>query len=84
MITINSTKDKGYIIFEAASANITPAMITDEQKVARFVAQLQEAEEPNRNNRIYSKNAIDGAIKHYSVQEKLKTKTLYGRLCPSL
>lgn len=71
-------KGKGYIITESASNNITPSMIVEKPNSVKFVAEIQEAEAPNRNKRIYSKLAIDEAIKHYTIQEKLKNKALYG------
>lgn len=73
-----STKGKGYLITEAASTGITPRVIQEEDQTTKFIAEIQEAEAPNRNGRIYSKEALDAAIRHYSIQEKLKAKALYG------
>lgn len=73
-----STKGKGYLITEAASTGITPRVIQEEEQTTKFIAEIQEAEAPNRNGRIYSKEALDAAIRHYSIQEKLKAKALYG------
>lgn len=74
-----STKGKGYLITEAASTGITPRVIQEEDQTTKFIAEIQEAETPNRNGRIYSKEALDAAIRHYSIQEKLKAKALYGK-----
>lgn len=41
----------------------------------RFIATLQEANKPNRNGRIYTKEAIDAALKHPLIQEKLRTRS---------
>ena len=71
-----STKGKGYLITEAASTGITPRIVHDSEVTTKFVAEIQEAEAPNRNGRIYSKEALDSAIRHYSIQEKLKNKAL--------
>ena len=60
-------KGKGFIITESASNNITPSMIVEKPNSVKFVAEIQEAEAPNRNKRIYSKLAIDEAIKHSTV-----------------
>lgn len=77
-MSYTNTKGKGYIIYEAASNSLTPTLISEQPKFLKFTAELQEAETPNRNRRIYSKEAIDSGIKHYTVQEKLRTKTFYG------
>ena len=78
------TSKRGYLIIESALNETDPIILSEEQNTIRFKAQLQEAEMPNRNRRVYSKDAIDGAIKHYSVQEKMKYKAFYGRVCPSI
>jgi hypothetical protein len=41
-------------------------------------ANLQGANEVNRNNRRYSKNVLQEAINTPYIQERLKSKTLYG------
>lgn len=71
-----STKGKGYLITEAATTGISPRIVHDSEVTTKFVAEIQEAEAPNRNGRIYSKEALDSAIRHYSIQEKLKNKAL--------
>lgn len=76
------TSKRGYLIIESALNEMDPVILSEEQNTIRFKAQLQEAEMPNRNRRIYSKDAIDNAIKHYSVQEKMKYKAFYGRVLP--
>lgn len=52
--------------------------MSESNNVTKFVAEIQEAEAPNRNRRIYSKEALESAIMHYSIQEKLKYKSLFG------
>lgn len=71
-----SIKGKGYLITEAATTGISPRIVHDSEVTTKFVAEIQEAEAPNRNGRIYSKEALDSAIRHYSIQEKLKNKSL--------
>lgn len=71
-----STKGKGYLITEAATTGISPRIVHDSEVTTKFVAEIQEAEAPNRNGRIYSKEALDSAIRHYGIQEKLKNKAL--------
>lgn len=61
-----STKGKGYLITEAATTGISPRIVHDSEVTTKFVAEIQEAEAPNRNGRIYSKEALDSAIRHYS------------------
>lgn len=76
-MTYVSTKGKGYLITEAATAVITPRVVQEDEQSTKFIAEIQEAEAPNRNGRIYSKEALDAAVRHYSIQEKLKAKALY-------
>lgn len=51
---------------------------TSKVDVTIFKTILQEAEKPNRNNRIYTKKAIDTALHRTIVQERLAHKTWYG------
>lgn len=39
---------------------------------------LQEADKPNRNGRVYTKNAIAKALRNPFIQEKLRKRTWYG------
>lgn len=51
---------------------------TSKVDVTIFKAILQEAEKPNRNNRIYTKKAIDEALNRTIIRERLAHKTWYG------
>jgi len=81
-IELLDTKDiQAYLITEETVAS-APDVMSDNSQSIKFTAELQEAERPNRNGRIYGKNIIDQALNHYSVQEKIKNKAFYGRLLP--
>lgn len=72
------TESKGIIIVESAEAPSAPSIVNQNLNTVKFEAELQEADAPNRNNRIYEKSAIDDALQYYTVKEKLKHKTFYG------
>jgi len=72
-----SNELKSYIISEAVVED-KPKIIDDSNGVVKFTAELQEAERPNRNGRIYGKQVINDALNHYSVKEKIQNKTFYG------
>jgi hypothetical protein len=46
--------------------------------IVSFEAVLQEANLPNRNNRIYPKTVLEAGIKSDFIQEKLRTNSLLG------
>jgi len=71
---------KGFIVVEDASTLATPTIIgTNSSKESiKFEAELQEAEAPNRNGRIYDFKAIDDALNYYTVKEKIKHKAFFG------
>jgi len=78
-------ESKGYIITEGSTTSSAPIITQENQNVVKFEAELQEADKPNRNGRIYDYTAINQALQYYAVQEKLKHKTFFGRqICPSL
>lgn len=68
---------RGYLLMES-SISSKPKVIQDTASSVTFVANLQESSAPNRNGRIYDKDALDNALRHYSVAEKLRHKTFYG------
>jgi len=43
-----------------------------------FIAVLQEADKPNRNGRIYSKDVLQKALQSAYIQERLATDSFYG------
>ena len=66
----------GFIIHETTFES-RPKVLDDNGKVARFECVLQDTS-PNRNKRIYRENVLNEAIRTPSVQERLRTRTLYG------
>ena len=66
-------RNVGYLILEAASERDIPTKVRDisrDEVVIETV--LQEAQVPNRNKRLYTKEAIESGIKNPMFQEKLK------------
>lgn len=77
-------KSDGFLILETSSIPSTPTIINNSDRSVIFEAQLQEAEQPNRNKRIYDKKALFEALQTDVIKEKISKKTMYGRFCPSL
>lgn len=68
---------KNCLIMESAISNpITNLKKTDH--TVEFTATLQEADEKNRNGRIYPREVLDEAIHTPYVQERLQSRTLFG------
>jgi hypothetical protein len=78
----NRTTD-GVILIENTSSSV-PTILTDNRQSITIEAELQEVNARNRNDRIYDDDAVWGALTGDMVQEKLRRKSFYGRLCPSL
>ena len=72
------------IIFYESEISSVPTILTDKRESIIIEAELQEVNAPNRNKRIYDEDAVWGALTGPIVQEKLRRKAFYGRLCPSL
>jgi len=68
----------GYVISEAQSEPSKPEIVSSDHKSLIIKANLQGANEVNRNNRRYGKNVLQEAINTPYIQERLKSKTLYG------
>lgn len=77
-------RSEGFLIVEQTSQTMIPNVINNKDTSITFECQLQEAEVPNRNKRIYSKDALFEALSSDVIKEKLNKGTFYGRLCPSL
>ena len=73
----------GMIFLETEFSSV-PTVLNDTRQSIVIEAELQEVNAPNRNNRIYDEDAVWGALMGSMVQEKMKRKAFYGRLCPSL
>jgi len=79
---------KNFIIQEAAYVSEPTKVHKTPLGTIRFIACLQEANAGNRNKRMYPKNVLEDGIHSTYIQERLRTKTLYGEaghpLDPSL
>jgi len=75
-----SNKTIGYVISESTGKHEKPKVIDESShdNIVTIKATLQEADEVNRNGRKYPKKVLDSGIKSDYIQERLKTKTLYG------
>ena len=73
-------KLKGYIICESPSI-FTEPKIVDGGSCGRVKIRttLQDADVRNRNKRIYPKDVIQKGLDSEYVQERLSTKTFYGK-----
>lgn len=87
LLSENTTISKPKIITEldSSSLNFTGLNESAEEEFGRvrpllFEAELQRADEPNRNGRIYAKSALAKALNHFSVQEKLQMGSFLGEL----
>ena len=69
-----------FIIYESALTSSINGIKSQDNDTVEFIATLQEANVKNRNGRIYPKEVIDAALKGPIVQEKLRTKTLFGEV----
>lgn len=79
--TISAMKvlnESSFLIREEDYTSKPVIIDTSKADVTVFKAILQEAEKPNRNNRIYTKKAIDEALHRSMIVEKLARKTWYG------
>jgi hypothetical protein len=74
----NYNSSEGFIVCEEFT-NSTPSIMADENKSITFEAILQEADAPNRNKRIYSKQVLDEALHNPTLQEKIAHKCFYGK-----
>ena len=80
---MNNHEIDGYVFIESESSSM-PTILTDNRQSIVIEAELQEVNALNRNNRIYNEDAVWGALNGSMIQEKMKRKAFYGRLCPSL
>jgi len=66
-----------FLITESALVS-TPQIYKKNPNTVQFIAVMQEANKPNRNNRIYFKETLEQALKSPYVQERLATKSMFG------
>lgn len=69
---------KCIILESATNSEVTEVKPLGDGHGIEFTAVLQKADYKNRNGRIYPHDVLDEGIHSPIVQEKLKTKTLYG------
>lgn len=67
----------GVMLQELAVVDATPKVLSDNGKIARFETTLQDTK-PNRNKRLYGADVLGEAIQAAAVQERLRTRTMYG------
>jgi len=67
----------GVLLQEVTSSPVTPKIVADNGTIIRFETTLQDTK-PNRNNRIYTESVLSGGITSPSLQERLRTRTLFG------
>lgn len=79
-----SKENIGYLVSESITLGSNTKVIKEKESSVVFQAQLQEANVPNRNGRIYPKEVIQTALDAPNVREKIEHKAFYGRICPSL
>jgi hypothetical protein len=68
----------GYMLSEGDGVEAKPEIISNNKQWLQFRAVLQEGDEENRNKRTYPTKLLEKAIQAPYIQERLKTKTLFG------
>ena len=67
----------GVLLQELAVVGSRPKVTSDTGTVCRFQSTLQDVT-PNRNRRLYKESVLASAISSGPVQERLRTRTMYG------
>jgi len=73
---------KGYMICETGGFESSAQIIKNSDSYDKRViikTTLQESDIKNRNKRIYPKNVITNGLSTEYIQERIKTKTFYGK-----
>lgn len=68
----------GVLLTEAVTLSSDPKIMKETGYSVVFQAQLQTADTPNRNGRIYSKETLESALSAPNVKEKIEHKAFYG------
>ena len=72
-------KIKGYIICESATRPVEPDIVkANDVKRIIIKTTLQEADEINRNKRLYPKDVISEGLESNYVKERIATRTFFG------
>jgi len=74
---MNDGKTLGYIINEHLTP-VVPRIIEKNDMFVAFNAIIQDADNPNRNKRRYPSKVLMEGLQTPYLQERLKTKSLYG------
>lgn len=74
----NLQKIKGYLIEEAAYSSKPEIMHQSHDGPVKIKVTLQDADIPNRNNRIYTKKGLEFGINTPYAKERLQHKAWYG------
>lgn len=78
MLSNNQEKTVAYM-FSEATAYTTPKIISDKSgSPTIFKTNLQDVEYTNRNKKIYEKAGLESGFQSDYIQERLRTKSLYG------
>ena len=67
-----------YLIQESAIASPVTNIVRTKPNTIQFTAVLQEADEKNRNGRLYPKKVLEEALKAPYIKNMLENNTLYG------
>lgn len=68
----------GVLLTESVTLSSDPKIMKDTGHSVIFQAQLQTADTPNRNGRIYPKETLEAALAAPNVKEKIEHKAFYG------
>ena len=68
----------GVLLTESVTLSSDPKIMKETDYSVIFQAQLQTADTPNRNGRIYPKETLDAALAAPNVKEKIEHKAFYG------
>lgn len=69
---------EAFLVVEDVGNSTVPSIIANQNRSVLFEAELQEANKPNRNGRIYDRDALVESLNGSIIAEKLKRKTFYG------
>lgn len=72
------TQPAGYLVTESVTRSPNPKILKETDVSVIFQAQLQTADTPNRNGRIYGKDTLTQALAAPNVKEKIDHKAFYG------
>lgn len=80
MIALNEFSGQplaGVLLQELSVTAAEPKLLFQNDRICRFSSVVQDTQ-PNRNKRLYNETVLKQAIAAPAVQEKLRTRTMYG------